>query len=315
MPGRYRSLRDRVVPGISTRADFVLQPQRSALLIIDIQRHLSENHSSNNENDDEDKLYYSEESFPQTISNVQKLAQAFRVIRDDPDASSNHPQKRTTTGCEVIWTYLQAATVDGRDISLDYKLSGPLLAHIPSVHVSDDKLFLPGCRPDRHTGKGDICLPKTSCSVFQSTNLDYMLRNLGIEQIVMCGQLTDQCVESAVRDAADLGYLVTVAQDACAAHSFQAHMKGLGGVKGFCRILDTAQVMDEIVEDLAHELMDLASSKSKLVSQTAVTTPLSEEAVLSYLNERGMTEAANHLSKVFHQTNLASTDCEDPKER
>ena len=39
-----------------------------------------------------------------------------------------------------------------------------------------------------------------------------MLRNLGVEQLVVVGQLTDQCVESAVRDAADLGYFVTVAE-------------------------------------------------------------------------------------------------------
>ena len=63
----------------------------------------------------------------------------------------------------------------------------------------------------------DILIPKTSCSVFNSTNIAYVLRNLQIEQIVLVGQLTDQCVESAVRDAADLGFFVTVVDDACAA--------------------------------------------------------------------------------------------------
>ena len=73
-----------------------------------------------------------------------------------------------------------------------------------------------------------------------------LLRNLFVEQLVVCGQLTDQCVESAVRDAADLGYLVTVAEDACAAHSIEEHKKGLFGMKGFCRILSTREILKEI---------------------------------------------------------------------
>lgn len=56
----------------------------------------------------------------------------------------------------------------------------------------------------------EIVLPKTSSSVFQSTNLHYLLRNLGVAQLVVCGCVTDQCVEHAVRDACDLGYLVTL---------------------------------------------------------------------------------------------------------
>ena len=73
-----------------------------------------------------------------------------------------------------------------------------------------------------------------------------MLRNLEVEQLVVCGQLTDQCVESAVRDAADRGYLVTVAEDACAAQSERDHEKGLHGMRGFSRQLSTDQVLQEL---------------------------------------------------------------------
>lgn len=37
---------------------------------------------------------------------------------------------------------------------------------------------------------------------------------------------TDQCVEHAVRDACDLGYLVTLVTDACATYSEQRHQVG-----------------------------------------------------------------------------------------
>jgi ureidoacrylate peracid hydrolase len=47
----------------------------------------------------------------------------------------------------------------------------------------------------------EIVLAKTSSSVFISTNIDYVLRNLGVKQLVISGLITNQCVESAVHDA------------------------------------------------------------------------------------------------------------------
>ena len=59
-------------------------------------------------------------------------------------------------------------------------------------------------------GPDEIVLPKTSSSVFTTTNVDSILRNLGVKHLILVGCLTDQCVESAVRDACDLNYLVTL---------------------------------------------------------------------------------------------------------
>ena len=61
----------------------------------------------------------------------------------------------------------------------------------------------------------EMIFRKTSSSVFISTNIDYVLRNLGMRSLIVTGIMTDQCVESAVRDACDLGYLVTLVTDAC----------------------------------------------------------------------------------------------------
>jgi hypothetical protein len=82
--------------------------------------------------------------------------------------------------------------------------------------------------------------------VFLSTNINYILKNLNVEQLIICGQITNQCIESACRDAADLGYFVTVVDDACAAHSLQDHQLGLSNMKGFARILSTEQVVQEL---------------------------------------------------------------------
>jgi ureidoacrylate peracid hydrolase len=227
---------DKIRLGVSKREDFPLLPQVSALLIIDIQKYLSG--MSNDGNTMLCSSYFTNDSLPQAIDNIGNLVQAFRVVRDGSAADKS--------ACEVIWTYLQTKTRDGRDMSMDYKLSGAALANIPRVDVTFDQLFLDELRPDMSSGKGDILLPKTSCSVFQSTNLDYLLRNLGIEQLVIVGQLTDQCIESAVRDAADLGYFVTVVENACAAQSLEAHQKGIGSMKGFARIVNASQVVEEL---------------------------------------------------------------------
>ena len=78
----------------------------------------------------------------------------------------------------------------------------------------------------------EIVLPKTSSNVFISTNIDSVLRNLATRQLIVAGFLPDQCVNSAVRDACDLGYLVTMPTDACATLTQARHdatLDSLGG--------------------------------------------------------------------------------------
>src|SRR5580700_4171140 len=102
---------------------------------------------------------------------------------------------------EVTYTIVESLTADGRDRSLDYKITG--------FHVSKgsgDAQVVPELAPTAD----EILFPKTSSSVFISTNIDYVLRNLSTRYLIIAGCLTDQCVDSAVRDACDLGYLVTV---------------------------------------------------------------------------------------------------------
>lgn len=236
----YRgSLAEYVIPGKSKRSDFPLIPSRCALLIVDIQAYLSEP-----ADEEEKRSYFFSQALPQAMANIEKLLEKFRSLRD-----SEYEQ-----GCEVLFTYLESLTKDCRDVSLDYKLSGPKLASLPNSATAP-ATFLPQVSPSSQ-GRGDIRIPKTSCSVFQSTNIHYVLRNLNVEQLVVVGQLTDQCVESAVRDAADLGYFVTLVNDACAAISVDSHEKGLMGMKGFCRITSTEDLLVELFKKSRMEDLD-----------------------------------------------------------
>ena len=140
-------------------------------------------------------------------------------------------------GIEVMYTVIENMTRDGRDRSLDYKISA---MSVPPG--SWDAKVLDAIAP----GDDEMVFPKTSSSVFISTNIDYVLRNLGVRSLIIAGVLTDQCIDSAVRDACDLGYLVTVPADACATLTQERHDWSLSNNRGYCRQVSTDALVAEI---------------------------------------------------------------------
>ena len=61
---------------------------------------------------------------------------------------------------------------------------------------------------------GDIVLDRTRMSVFNGTEINTMLRNLGVNDLIVAGAWTNMAVEHTIRDAADHGYTVTIVEDA-----------------------------------------------------------------------------------------------------
>ena len=138
------------------------------------------------------------------------------------------------SGVPVIHTIIEALTKDGRDISLDHRLS--------NIFVPKG---LPEGQPIRELAPivNEIVLPKSSSGVFNSTAIDYVLTNMGIRYLVIAGVVTDQCVDMAVRDASDRGYMVSLAADACATHSQERHDNALKAFGGYGWITDTATIV------------------------------------------------------------------------
>ena len=191
--------------------DRPVTPGRAALLIIDVQ---------NGSFNDQEALRHPEfhaTAANQVIPNIRRLIAACRTAK-----------------VEVIYTVIENLTQDGRDRSLDYKLSGFFYGK-----GSWEAQVLAEIAPH-----GDeLVLPKSSSSVFNSTMLDYLLRNIGIEDLFITGFLTDQCVDHAVKDGADRGYYVTCIYDACMAETTARHRAALDCFKGYCRMLDTKQTV------------------------------------------------------------------------
>jgi ureidoacrylate peracid hydrolase len=213
-----------MIDAVSSR-DIPVVPGHTALLFVDVQNYTAR----------EDGGEYT------ALSQTEREARYgwfFRVMRQT--AVPN--MQRLQAACrgakiEVMYTVIEALTRDGRDQSLDYKIS---------------KLFVPRGSWDAKVldaiapADDEIVLPKTSSSVFISTNIDYVLRNLGVRSLIIAGVLTDQCIDSAVRDACDLGYLVTVPTDACATLSQDRHDWSLRNNRGYCRQVTTAALVAEI---------------------------------------------------------------------
>ena len=145
-------------------------------------------------------------------------------------------------GVEVLYTTIESLTLDERDRSRDYKITG---FNMP--RGSWDGKVIDELRP----GEDEMCFPKSSSSVFVSTHIDYVLRNLGVKQLVISGLLTDQCVESAVRDVCDLGYLVSQVTDACATITQERHENSLRAIKGYCRQVTTDALIKKLEETRA----------------------------------------------------------------
>ncbi len=190
-----------------------IDPAHAALLIIDVQNYCTAGQAGQSE-------YFRHSLGDVVLPNTQRLQSACRGA-----------------GIEVAYSVIENMTCDGRDRSLDYKISG-----IDVPRGSWDARVLEEIAP----AADEMIFRKTSSSVFISTNIDYVLRNLGVRSLIIAGIMTDQCVESAVRDACDLGYLVTLATDACTTASAERHQQSLIGIRGYCRQRVTDAIVDEI---------------------------------------------------------------------
>ncbi|MEO0624603.1 MAG: isochorismatase family cysteine hydrolase [Pseudomonadota bacterium] len=202
-----------------------LDPAQSALLFIDVQNYCARRDGGEFQGISQgefDRTYgwFFDELETRVIPNMARIQAACRKA-----------------DIEVMYTTIESLTLDGRDRSLDYKITG---FHVPKG-AWDGKVI------DQIAPVGDeIVLPKTSSSVFVSTHVDYILRNLGVRQLVLAGLVTDQCVESAIRDACDLGYLVTQVTDACLTYTQERHDHSLRTIKGYCRQLNTDAFVAEL---------------------------------------------------------------------
>ena len=213
-----------IKPNYNTRDNWVINLSSTAILLVDVQN------SEITEDTKKTRPDYYHRIITTALPNQKRLLKIARPA-----------------GVEVIYTVIESLTRDGRDRSLDHKLSD---IFIPKGSELAEVIL------DVAPEEDDIVFSKTSSGVFNSTNIDYVLRNLGIETLIICGFLTDQCVDMAIRDAADRGYYVICVADACAAYTDECHTNALNAFSGYCRIMNTDDIIDKLKSAFLYESAD-----------------------------------------------------------
>ncbi|MCV6624147.1 MAG: cysteine hydrolase [Cellvibrionaceae bacterium] len=104
---------------------------------------------------------------------------------------------------------------------------GDLVLHVQ--HVSTDQgspFFLANSTgAEIHSsvqpGESETVIVKHQINSFLDTDLASMLKLHGVESLTILGSMSHMCIDAAVRAASDLGYPVTVIEDACSTHDIE----------------------------------------------------------------------------------------------
>ena len=140
-------------------------------------------------------------------------------------------------GVEVIFARIACLKNDGRDRSLSQKKQGFNYLLLPKDRA--DSQMVPELNPE----DDDIVVLKTTDSALTGTNLRLLLRNMDIEDVIVAGIFTDQCVSSTVRSLADESFGVVVVDDCCAAATDELHHNELHIINMiYCHVVQVEDV-------------------------------------------------------------------------
>ena len=164
---------------------------------------------------------YYKERLAIIIENIAKLLQAFRA-----------------KGMLVCHTRMESMRRDGKDRSLQHKILG-----IHAEPNSKEGQIIEPLKP----AEDELVFVKTASCPFNSTNINYVLNNMGIKQLVICGVVTNGCVSTTVRNASDLSYEVIVPEDACGAFSKWHHETSIEILRDdYAKIRSSEDIVAEI---------------------------------------------------------------------
>jgi biuret amidohydrolase len=104
--------------------------------------------------------------------------------------------------------------------------------------------------PELYPIDGEPVIDKPSKGAFSTTDIDLVLRNLGITHLIFTGITTDVCVHTIMREANDLGYECLLLSDCTGATDYGNYLAALkmvtmqGGVFG--AVADSSALIREL---------------------------------------------------------------------
>lgn len=202
--------------------DFKISADKTALLIIDMQI-LDASWGQGmfaNLPDDSQYAYY-KTRLDLIIQNIAKLLTACR-----------------SKDMLICHTRMESLRSDGQDRSLQHKI-----LNIHAAPNSPEGQIIELLKPLPN----EPVFVKTASCPFNSTNIAYVLNNMGITGLIITGVVTNGCVSTTVRNASDLSYEVTVPEDACAAFSQWHHEASIEILRDdYAKIRTTADIIAQI---------------------------------------------------------------------
>jgi nicotinamidase-related amidase len=198
--------------------DIVLPPDRTALLVIDIQN-----------------TYLEPKADPVEDARWQPFFTRMReVVIPNTAALQGWAREQ---GIEVIHARIACLKPDGRDRSLSQKKPGFNYLLLPKDR--HDSQIVDAVAP----AAGEIVVTKTTDSALTGTNLRMILHNMGIENVIVAGIFTDQCISSSVRSLADESFNVLVVEECCAAATEALHRHELEAINMiYCHVVSAAEL-------------------------------------------------------------------------
>ncbi len=85
--------------------------------------------------------------------------------------------------------------------------------------------------PELYPVAGEPVIDKPGKGAFYQTDLELMLKNRGIETLLVCGVTTEVCVNTTIREANDRGFRCIALADGCASYFPDFHAAGLAMIK------------------------------------------------------------------------------------
>jgi biuret amidohydrolase len=226
---------------------FTFEPQKTALLVIDMQRHFLPRLEEIGPEPDAaaDAGNEADESNAEPSADGEDDS----LEMTDPREIIPHVVRLVTTarnlGCHLVHTR-EGYSPDLSDVS-DFRRALDYVGHETPIGLSlirgeAGHDFVEELQPL----PGEIVIDKASFGAFFRTDLDARLREAGVTHLILCGVTTQCCVHSTLREAVDLGYWCLTVADCCAASEPGLHEAALMLIAGeghlFGWIADVADI-------------------------------------------------------------------------
>lgn len=121
---------------------------------------------------------------------------------------------------------------------------------------------------------GDYTIIKPRWSAFFHTELDLILRRLGVRTVILTGTTTPNCVRTTAYDANALDYNVVVLEDCCSAQTEEIQRVNLEDMARMGAVLLTAEQFEDYDE---HTVPDLAETIRGEIPENGVPEPFAPQ--------------------------------------